>query len=162
MVLGAAAASERHSVMRQDGTILRATPAQVLGFLSEESVYVVAPYVRLGLLGFRNTHFETKWPVPRDLWPDELLRLNADVWLIEEHDKATGDVRVIEVCPRTDFEPPEKYRQLLDRHADSDVPVSATKRKPTPEERAKRRREAGWERQWRLGKRPWWEFWRWL
>jgi hypothetical protein len=99
--------------MRQEITFLRAVPAQVVGFLSRDSVHVILyPGTRADepIRGIDGQFYQSKTPIPREVWPDELLRPNAEVWLIYERQSVAvaEEGEVIEVCPRVDRHPPEK------------------------------------------------------
>lgn len=100
--------------MQQETVLTRAIPARVLGFLSRESVYVV-PYAGMRADESNNGKwgFQSKMPVPRDAWPDDLLRLNAEVWLIYQSRSSLEWGTLIDVCPRDRDELPECYRAAI-------------------------------------------------
>jgi hypothetical protein len=52
-------------------------------------------------------------PVPREVWPDDLLRLNAEMWLIYQSSSALDGGAPIDVCSRDGDEVPERYRAAI-------------------------------------------------
>jgi hypothetical protein len=136
--------------MQQDCPLIRAVPARVVGLLSRDEVHVTAyPGMRADepVRGIDGEFYHVKFPVPRDVWPPELLRPNADVWLIYQSDSPEDPGDVIEVCPRAGKEPPEKYRAAL---AEAE------------EVRTREFAEAGAARHAReqSARRYWWQFWK--
>ncbi|HEY7120386.1 MAG TPA: hypothetical protein VH475_27605 [Tepidisphaeraceae bacterium] len=139
--------------MRQDVPLLRAVPARVVGLLSRDEVHVTAyPDTRADepIRGGDGGFYHSKFPVPRDVWPHDLLRANADVWLIYQSDSVDGPEDVIEVCARIEKDPPEKYRAAL---AESDEIRSRELKVRLGAAAAKRASK-------KSSRGKWWQFWK--
>lgn len=132
--------------MPDDGPFTFATPATVLGFFTRESVYVMTlnPQMRV------YESFSSMRSVPRKNWPVELMRINENVWIIDQSDSPFQHrCEVIGVYPRTDADPPEQHGPAIKQ---SEIAVDIAWRSimnpdPQPEADVNHRRH-------------WWQFWR--
>jgi hypothetical protein len=128
-------------VMRDDESQLRAAPASVMGFFSRDHVDVALhPGLVSEVPGVDGTVHEMTAIVPRALWPDELLRINADVWLLCDISKS-GEDFYCGICARTGENVPDGYQRSF-----AGVPRAVVERLSRPRRGAEQSR--------------WWHLWR--
>jgi hypothetical protein len=137
-------------VQEHDNGFILLFPVQVVHLSAPDRVHVIRlqrPEAER-LFPRRRRMVETRegFDVPRDVWPQELLKPNAEVWLVYRtrwlhHFRCPGFAgdELIDVCPWIGWDPPESYR----------ADAARTKEAWTRDAHARRRR----------ARKRWWQFW---